>query len=422
MQSKLTVQGRGVVRLPFQLLLGGILAVAVTDSSTAENWPRFRGPNGTGVAEPDGLPANWSEAQKLWTVTLPGIGHGSPVIWRDKIFLTAGDEKTGDFKLVALSVADGDELWHQSEAGGTYDQHDRNSYASTTPVVDAMHVYATWATPDNSWLAAYTHDGKPVWRKSLGRYESSHGFANSPMVADGVVVFCDDQLSESFIVGFDAKTGNELWRTPRPSGKAAYATPCVVEAGGGKKAIIVNSMAAGMASLDLFTGKELWRLPDVFPARCVSSPILAEGLLMAACGGGGSGKQLVAIEPNATNTDATERYRLTRGVPYVPTPLVADGLMYLWHDGGRVMCVEVATGKTVWQDRIGGSYGGSPIVAGNAVVAMSMEGEAVFLATGREFKRLATLSLDGSTQATPAVADGKLYLRTESTLHCVGVN
>lgn len=388
------------------------------DDASADTWPRFRGENGDGVAESTRPTSDWSTIEKLWTVPLPGIGHGSPAIWNDKLFLTTGDLETGAFSLVAFSTTDGSQLWQRSEQGDNYAKHARNSYASSTPAVDSQHVYATWATSDNTWLAAFTHSGKPVWRKSLGPYESSHGFGSSPMVADGVVVFADDQMSESFIVGFDANTGDELWRSPRPSGKAAYATPCVVDSPSGK-AIVAGSMAAGLAALDLATGKELWRLADVFPARVVSSPILAEGLLLAACGGGGSGKQLVAIEINEENTVATQRYRLTRGVPYVPTPVVADGLMYLWHDGGRVMCVEVATGKTVWQERLGGSYGGSPIVVGEAVVAMSMEGEAVFLSTGREFRRLHTLDLGEPSQATPAVANGKLYLHTESKLHCV---
>ena len=140
---------------------------------------------------------------------------------------------------------------------------------------------------------------------------------------------------------------------------------------------------------------------------------------MGACGGGGSGKQLVAIKPADDFTSAAEQYRLTRGVPYVPTPVAHDGLMYLWHDGGRVLCVDVATGKTVWQERLGSSYGGSPIVLGDTLLGMSMEGDAVFLAASREFKRIATLPLGESTQATPAVVDGKLYLRTESKLLCI---
>ena len=402
------------------LLLGVFAASAPAD----HNWPRFRGPNGAGRGVAQGLAEEWSTANTLWSVTLPGSGHSSPVVWQDKLFVTAHDAEAGACVLLAYEAATGKPLWERAKPAGKYPMHASNNPAATTPAVDARGVYVSRATPDEVWVDSYSHAGEHRWERSLGPFASSHGFASSPVVVDGVVCLAGDQMEESSVVGLGAHSGEIKWRMPRPGGKAAYSTPCVIEMSGkqeGKNAIVVQSMAAGMAAIDISTGKELWRLPDIFPARCVSSPVASDGLVLGACGGGGSGKQLVAVELGDSSREPSEAYRLTKSVPYVPTPLVVDDMVFLWHDRGTVACVDLQSGAKLWEQRIGGKFFSSPVCLGDAVLCISMEGEAVTIAVDRtECRILARNKLDQPTQATPAVAHGRLYIRTESELMCIG--
>jgi len=156
------------------------------------------------------------------------------------------------------------------------------------------------------------------------------------------------------------------------------------------------------------------------PDRCVSSPIASAGLIMVSCGSGNNGVHLIAVRPGSSGKPPQEVYRLRQGVPNIPTPVVAGDLMFLWHDRGTVSCLDVATGKTHWRQRIGGQYHSSPVRIGDRIFGLSKVGEVVVLAAAKEFKLLAKNQLDEPAQATPAVADNRLYYRTESSLFCIG--
>lgn len=407
-------------RLAGLAVLAALSTFAWSTVATGQGeWPRFRGPNGAGTGVAPGVASVWTTANYQWTVDLGGVGHGSPVVWGDRIFLTSGDAASGKSELVAVDARTGTVLWRREQPGGERHLHAANSYASTTPAVDVSGIYLSGATPDGFYVVGYSHEGVEKWRRAMGSYECSHGFASSPIVVAGIVCIVDDQLGESAIVALDPQTGKDVWRTSRPvSDKAAYSTPCVIDIAG-KPAIVTLSKAAGIAAYDAGTGKQLWHLADVFPARCVSSPVVGDGLVFGACGSGGGGKLMLAV-PVGQAAPKQEAYRLARRVPYVPTPLIANGLMYLWHDRGTVACVKVATGETLWQERIGGNYFSSPVALGDAVLAVSNDGEVVILAGGADGGRvIARNDLSEPSQATPAIAHGKLYVRTVSKLHCI---
>ncbi|MEN1678581.1 MAG: PQQ-binding-like beta-propeller repeat protein [Planctomycetota bacterium] len=408
-----------------RILAASLLLVTglVVSAGAEPEWPRFRGPDAAGEGAAPGLASEWTDASYLWQTELGGVGHGSPVLGGGKVFATTGDPATGESELVALDAATGAEEWRRRQPGGERHLHAMNSYASTTPALDDERVYLTGATPDGVYCAAYSHAGEELWRRPLGPYISSHGFACSPVVDEGIVYLADDHTQESSIIALDAATGEIAWRAERPAGdKSAYATPLLTTAGG-RRVLVTQSKAAGMAGLDPATGESLWRLPEVFPARCVSSPVQAEGdggvLVLGACGGGGGGKQLVAVRLDGGTP--TEAYRMRRSVPYVPTPLVIGELLVLWHDRGTLAAADAATGKVLWEERIGGKFFASPVSLGGGVVLnVSNAGEAVLAridAAGCEV--LARNDLGEPTHASPAVAGGRLYLRTESKLLCL---
>lgn len=403
--------------------VAALFFAAGSTSVGAENWTRFRGPNGSGVATGVNFPAKWSDQDYRWKITLPGIGHSSPVGWEDHLFVTSGNPETGDVTLLCLSTTAGKVQWQRVFEGEPYPMHAGNSYASTTPAVDDQRVYLTRSSGGKLHCVALTHAGEDVWQSELGDFAGPHGFAASPMVVDGVVCVQVDHAAEGFLAGLEVSSGDIRWRVKRPGGKASYATPCVVADGDSGSAVISQSMEGGMQLVDVQSGNVVWEDAEAFPARCVSSPLVAEGMVIGVCGGGGSGKLLVGMGISSSNQKPIEKLMLTKQVPYVPTPLVADGRLFLWHDQGKVSMADLSADeppkKVTWTERVGGKFFGSPILAGDKIYCLSMDGRAVVIAAAEEFQLLGENDLGEPSNATPAVHQGHMYLRTESTLACL---
>ena len=293
--------------------------------SAAQEWTRFRGPNGSGVLTDCEIPGQWTEADYNWKVTLPGVGHASPVIWGERVFLLSADPQTATRHVLCLRAADGATLWQRDFPSAPHHLHLRNSFASSTPAVDAQHVYVAWSTPAATTLMALDHDGQTVWTRDLGPFLSQHGFGTSPIVTDSGVILCLQQdkpqedgprTETSAIVAVDPRTGETRWTTPRLSEVVSYSTPCLYEPAGQPRQLICCSMAQGIYSLDLASGRENWSI-DVFEMRTVSSPIVAGDLIVATTGSGGGGNYLVAVRPGPKPEVA---YRITTQAPYVPAP------------------------------------------------------------------------------------------------------
>ena len=207
------------------------------------------------------------------------------------------------------------------------------------------------------------------------------------------------------------------------SGKAAYATPCLLGAAGDSPQIVLESTAHGMTGIDARTGKALWEVPDIFPSpkRVVASPVVAGGLVLGQCGEGGVGLHVVAVRPPAKEGDkAAVAWKITKSAPYVPMPVVRGDLVFLWGDAGTVLCVRAAGGEEVWREKVGGNYFGSPVCVGGRLYCISTKGEVVVLAAAEKYELLARNPLGEKSHATPAIAGGRMYLRTWSHLISVG--
>ena len=405
--------------------LGAALLAALSVPSLAggEDWTRFRGPNGSGHSG-TAFSQPIAESDFLWKVTLPGGGHSSPVVRGDRVYVTAAEKDTARRLVVCLSAADGKTLWTRAFESKTYRQHNDNSYASATPAVDDVGVYVAFTTPDEVTLLALDHDGRDLWKNDLGRYISPHGSGVSPIVVGETVILTNDQEGPtSNVMGFDRKTGNERWEIKRkPGNKMAASTPCLFEPrGGGPAQLILTCKATGITSVDPQTGKVNWEVSDAFTARTVGSPVTNGELVIGTAGEGGSDRQLVAVRPGAgPGEKPSVAYRIAKSPPYVPTLLLADDLLFLWGDAGIVTCVRANTGETVWTEKVGGAYYGSPVLAGDTIWCMSKKGELVGIAASEKFKLVGRLDLGEATHATPAIAGGKMYLRTMTQLICVG--
>jgi outer membrane protein assembly factor BamB len=389
--------------------------------AAAENWNRFRGPNGAGQSDDTSIPTAWEAANFLWKQPLPGVGHSSPVIWDNRLFLTSADAATGEQIVSAFDAHSGEPLWQKKFDAGSYHINDLNSLASSTPAVDADGLYFMWLKDGQVTLAALNHAGDELWRRDIGPFKEQHGFGISPIVIDDLVYVSRYSGTESTITAFDRKTGSVRWNLPQDPGTTAFATPCLLDPSAQKKLLLATSTAAGLTAVDALSGKVMWQgFKDDLDQRCVSSPIVADGMVFIGCGQGGNGKFLLAVRPGDQNSPAQEAYRLKQNMPQVPTPVVAGDLLFVWSDRGIVSCYDIATGKQNWRERIGGDFHSSPLRIGNRIFGFSRQGDAVVLAADTKFKVLARNSLNEPCVATPAVADHRLYVRTTSTLFCIG--
>jgi len=401
-----------------------ILSLALTSCccSFGQEWPRFRGPNGAGVSEATTIPVRWTTEDYRWRVKLPGIGYSSPVVWGDRVVVTSALEEDATQIIRCLRTFDGGLIWKRHFESTTHPKHQFNCYASSTPALDADHVYYTFATPEKYTVMALDRQkGREVWRRDLGPFAAEHGFGASPMLVDDLVIVPDEQDGESSVVALDRTTGETRWESKRRSVKAAYSTPCIYLPDEGPPQLIVNSWAHGISSLDPRSGELNWE-QAVFQHRVVGSPAIAAGLIFGCCGTGGVGRQMIAVRPGnpATGVESEIAYEVKGSLPYVCTPVAYGDLLFAWFDRGVVTCLDAPTGEIIWRERVGGDYFGSPVRVADRLYCISREGEMVVLAASREFKELARIDLEERSNSTPAIADGVMYIRTVSHLMAIG--
>jgi len=404
-------------------LLIGFCVCLMARVSDAQEWTRFRGPNGSGISDAASIPVQWTDKDYRWNVQLPGMGHSSPVVWGDRVFVSSAVEKDATQIVLCLRTSDGGQVWRRNFASATYQKNAAAAYASATPALDQERVYVVWATPKEYIVLALSQkDGSELWRRDLGPFVSQHGFGASPIVWKDLVIVANDQDKVSFITALDCKTGQTRWRAERRTAKASFSTPSLYQPEGGKSQLILSSWAHGLTSLDPETGRSIWELPVFHNNRIVGSPMIAAGLIFAAAGVGGNGKEMVAVQPGDPDRgmEAKVAYNVQGSLPYVPTPVARGKLLFLWHDNGVVACMDAPTGKRLWQQRVGGNFFGSPVRVGDRLYCTSRTGEMVVLAAADKYQLLARIPLGEASHATPAVADGVMYLRTVSHLMAIG--
>lgn len=404
-------------KLPISFI--ALLLATIVDTS-AQEWTRFRGPNGSGVSLATTVPVKWTDKDCNWKVKLPGVGHSSPVIWGERVFITSGAED-GKKIVVCLKASDGSTLWGKDFPGQKHGMHKDNSFASATPAVDARHLYVSWGNAKEFVVVALDHEGKESWRVDLGPYKAGHGFGASIIVHGHLVVVPNEQDAQSSLVALECGSGKVRWQVPRKS-KATYTTPCVFQPADQPAQLIFANYEHGISSVDPATGKLNWEL-DVFDRghveTSIGSPIVAGDLVLGLSGWLGVRKEVIAVRPERDGPPK-RIYTIDRGVPLVATPLVKDDMLFLWSDEGLVSCHDLATGRSLWRERVGGSYYGSPVCVDKHLYCISREGEVVVIAAAKKFEAVARVPLGEGSHSTPAVADGRMYLRTFSHLVSVG--
>ncbi len=419
----------------FSLLILSLIISRV--ESSAQEWTRFRGPNGSGISPATNIPLKWTADDYNWQIDLPIQGSSSPVIWGKRLFLMGDDVEAGHRSVLCIDADSGQILWRRDYSLQQHYLHRDNDFASATPCVDADGLIVVWSNPDQLLMTALSLDGEEMWRRDLGPYKGLHGSSNSPIIADGLVVLANDQMDpkrfswylpegtnmdpgKSFLIALDRKTGETRWKVDRKSELAGYATPCIRRSGG-EAEVVFSSTAHGITAVDLQSGHIRWEIDGIWDNRTVSSPQLFGDLVYASFGKGLSGQRFVAVRPEKPGSAKGELvYDITKNVPLVPCFVVKDGLLYLWTDGGIVTCVDAANGEVHWRERVEGEFYSSPIWIDGRLYGISKRGQIVVLAASREFEVLARMELGEKTFATPAIAKGVMYLRTQTRLYSLG--
>jgi len=405
------------------LLAPLFFAIVAVNALAAQDWPRFRGPDGAGHATASGLPVEISPGDHAWRIELSGPGHSSPVTWSGQVYLTfMEDEAT--LILVSVDATDGRVRWKQQLDVEAYDQHGLNSFAASTPTVDAGGVYLTFVSGAERHAVGFGHEGLSLWRRTIGPFNCRHGAGSSAVVAGGLIIVPNEsQEAESSVTALDPMTGETRWRLARDgSDKGSFTTPALLRTADGTVELITAGGAHGITGVDLATGAVRWQVATGFRQRCVSSPVLADGLIVQTAGSGGGGKEFVAVRPGSATAPgaSTVVHRgVERALPYVPTPIAVGDLLFLWADNGVVTCVRPTDGAQVWQERVGGGTYSSPICVDGRLYNLDRDGNLHVLAAAAQFSLLGTSELGEPTQASLAVADGVLYLRTERHLLAV---
>lgn len=412
------------------LLAGSIIARA--------EWPDFRGPqqNGhavaTSVAKQIGLPVQWSETNNVnWKTAIPHKGWSTPVIQGKQIWLTTATPDGRDYFAVGVDATSGKIIFNERifhcdapEPLG----NNMNSYASGSPVIEAGRVYVHFGSYGTAALD--TESLKVIWKRDDLPCKHFRGPGSSPVLFNDLLILTMDGIDLQYLVALDKKTGKTVWKTdrtanwndleadgqPRGGGdfRKAYSTPLIVDFAGKKQMLTVGSKAA--YSYDPATGKELWKLNHV-GFSSAARPVF-DGTNAYIATGNGKGEMLcVRVDGQGDVTDTHIVWRNGRGFPRMPSPVWADGLLFMVSDSGIVSCLEAATGKELWQERLGGDYAASLLYADGRVYCFGQDGKATVLKAARTYEVLASNRLEAGFMASPAVEGNALILRTKTHLY-----
>jgi len=415
----------------FTCLVASLIA---TTSTFAQEWARFRGPNGTGFSRAQTIPTTWTEKDYNWKVKLSGgSGHSSPVVWGDKVFVLSADPQNATRYMLCYDATNGTQLWQREYKSTSHHLHPRSSFASCTPAVDADHVYVGWSTPQETTLKAFDHKGSEVWSLDLGRWVSQHGFGTSPILFEDLVILHNSQQANqldpgvkpggSAMMAFDRRTGKEIWRTPLVSVNVCYSVPFLYEPATGPIELVCTSTGNGVFSLDPKTGKKKWSVEGVFSMRTVGSPIYAGGHIFGNTGSGAyAANYVVAIKPGK---QAEVVFKLKNGskfkAPYVPSLIAKGDSVFMLYDRGFASCVDATSGEIRWSERTGAAFSGSPILVQDRIYCLDEDGVVwVIAADEKELRVLGKNPLGEPSRSVPAVSGGRMFLRTYSHLISVG--
>lgn len=414
------------------LALAGALAFAVP--GRADNWPAWRGPEGTGVSRETHLPTRWSRTENIrWRAPLPDRGNSTPIAWGNRVFITQAIEHEGRRTVMGFDRADGRLLW---QSGVTHSEkestHSLNPYCSASPVTDGKLVIASFGS---AGLYGYDFQGRELWHRDLGHQAQIWGNGASPVLYQNLCILNFGPGERTFLVALDKRTGATVWQTDEPGGRfgeekpgraqpdwiGSWSTPTVIRVNGHDE--LIMSFPRRVAAFNPRDGTERWSCSGLNPL-VYTSPLWGEGVVVAM--GGFMGSSLAVKPGGQGDVTATRRlWQIPKTRQRIGSGVISDGHIYILDEPGIAQCLELATGKVVWDERLAGggaktSSWSSLLSAGGNLYGVNQSGDTFVLKASPKFQMLATNSLEETTIGSPAAANGEIFIRTYQHLWCIG--
>ena len=406
-----------------------LILALVSTTLLAENWPFWRGPSRQGISTETGLPLHWSnDSNVVWKSEVPGEAWSSPIVFEDHVFVTATTENGVNCHVLCFDRKTGKLAWNKKVLEQTPLRKERqNSYATPTPATDGERVYAVFG--DGSVVAVSANNGDILWEYRDVKFYSQHGLGASPILHGDLLIMPFDHSStgenkrlgwqipwdQSFLLAFDKKTGAVRWKAMRGQSRIAHVTPNIIRSGG--REILVSGAGDVVQGFNLHNGERLWSIYSQGEG-VVPSIVIGDGRIYSVSGF--EKPTIRAITPPAGDKkEPTIVWEQKKSVPMIPSLIYSDKHLYGVTEGGVAICLKAGTGEIVWQERIGGNHSSSPLWSENRIYFLNEEGESTVIDSAPTFKILAKNKLNEKTQASMAVSQKQLFIRTANHLYCI---
>jgi len=398
-------------------LIRVICAIFLATHARAENWPQFRGPSGLGYSNQRDLPLNWDAKTGeniLWRAALGQSDnpYSSPIVWGDDVVVTCASNQPLMHRVLSFAKVDGKLRWEASIDPGPLILKDlRGGYGAPTPCTDGDRIYVVFGS---AVIAALNFEGKLIWRRELANHAFDVALGSSPIVyRDFVILDCDQTGKTSTIVAFDKATGEIRWELKRPDTSFAHSTPVVVNIGG--RAQMLVSASGAIQGIDPENGTLLWSHPAQGDA---SSPAFAGGVVFSDSGRGG---KAVCVEPGSAGEPPKLRWIYPQIPEGLSSAIIVAGSVWRTHNPGVIKCIQLETGQLLFSERLPGiSTWASPIVTPDNRIYFASAGKSYVLRAGEKLEILATNEIGEENRASAAVSDGRIFLRGDKHLYCIG--
>lgn len=403
-----------------------LFQIPYSSPAVAENWPRFRGPNGQGVSQEQDLPLRWSPTKNVrWKTAIPGTGWSSPIVYGDRIFLTTATEEGASCRVLCVRSSDGQVMWnqevHQQVPGPKRRQ---NSYATPTPVTDGERVYAVFY---DGTIVAVDFDGELVWTNQEVDFYSLHGLGASPLLIDDLLVMPFDGSSpdverlgwkipweEAVVLGVDTATGAVRWKGKRGKSRVGHVTPILTA----DRTRFISAGGDRVQAFDVDSGERIWSIYSQGEG-VTPSPVLGAEMVFTSSGFEEPTIRAIRLGGTGEITESHIAWEQKKGVPVLASPLYVAPHLYTITRDNILYCIDAEHGRPVWSRRLEGAYSASPVLADSRIYILSEEGVTLVLQPGRRYEEIARNELDKGCLASMAVSNGRFYIRSASHLYCI---
>lgn len=410
-----------------QFLFAFIASVSMVSIATADDWQVFRGPAGDGSSTLKNLPIEWSiDKNVTWKTDLPGEGWSSPVVYKGVVYLTAAiaqsktDETSAyDLAVFGINLDNGEVRWKKTvfvQPADAPRRHQKNSHASPTPIVQDDQLYVHFGHQGTACLSL---TGEVIWKTVSIEYKPVHGNGGTPVIVDDTIVFSVDGAATAKVIALDLSNGEVRWTFDRESNaprKFSFSTPALIEVDGKRQ--IVSPGSDVVHGLDAETGEMIWKVKyDGYSV--IPKPVFRDGLVYVCTSY--NTPWIYCIDPTGKGdiTETHVRWSHQKQVPHTPSIIITEGRIYMVSDRGIGSCLDAKTGEVIWQERVGGNYSASPLLANGLIYMQSEQGDATVIEAGPEYKVVAKNTFGQRTLASYGVTDGTLLIRTSESLYCI---